>query len=262
MTNKEKIDYLLIDLRELENLIGSMKEVDFYPASFFNQSFQLTHKIFTELHSLENAQIEALRQQMEEHQRLIDSLQQTQPVVEPVIAPKEEEIKIEPAATFDPEPVEETEEIVEPTTEIEEETETEPEVTEENPMPTDETSEPEPKVVLEEEKEEPAPMTETNHPAEGHQKTILADKSSVSLNDILERKNLSDFRKAFSLNDRFRFRRELFGGNEDKMNQAINDLNDITSYEGSVEYLYNVLKWNIEDESVTDFLKLLEKRFS
>jgi hypothetical protein len=81
-------------------------------------------------------------------------------------------------------------------------------------------------------------------------KTILADKSSISLNDILEKKNLSDFRKAFSLNDRFRFRRELFGGNEEKMNKAISDLNDLSSYEESVTYLNKVLNWNIEDASV------------
>ena len=197
MTNKEIIDYLLIDLRELENLIGSMKEMDFYPASFLNQSFQLTHKIFTELHSLENSQLETLRQQMEEHQRLIDSIQHSQPLTEPVTEEKAKEEEIE-----------------------------------------------KPTVV-------PEPMHST-----------VPDKTGVSLNDILEKKNLSDFRKAFSLNDRFRFRRELFGGNEEKMNQAIAALNDISSYEASVEYLYNVLKWNIEDDSVADFLKLLEKRFS
>ncbi|MCS3064474.1 hypothetical protein NXX40_20010 [Parabacteroides distasonis] len=57
----------------------------------------------------------------------------------------------------------------------------------------------------------------------------------------MEKKNLSDFRKAFSLNDRFRFRRELFGGNEEKMNKAISDLNDLSSYEESVTYLNKVL---------------------
>ena len=90
---------------------------------------------------------------------------------------------------------------------------------------------------------------------------VTSEKQSVFLSDILEKKNLSDFRKAFSLNDRFRFRRELFGGNEEKMNKAITDLNDIHSYEESVTYLNNELKWNIEDEAVADFIKLLEKRF-
>lgn len=84
----------------------------------------------------------------------------------------------------------------------------------------------------------------------------------VSLNDALERKNLSDFRKAFSLNDRFRFRRELFDGDEEKMSRAIADLNGIHSYEESVAYLTTALNWNPEDAPVADFIKLLEKRFS
>lgn len=47
-----------------------------------------------------------------------------------------------------------------------------------------------------------------------------------------------------------------------KMNKAISDLNDLSSYEESVTYLNKVLNWNIEDASVADFIKLLEKRFS
>ena len=92
-------------------------------------------------------------------------------------------------------------------------------------------------------------------------KVIPAERPGLFLNDLLEKKNFSDFRKAFSLNDRFRFRRELFGGDEARMNKVINDLNDLHSYEDSVTYLNNELKWNIEDEAVADFIKLLEKRF-
>lgn len=45
MANKEKIDYLLIDIRELEKLVAGMRDAEIYPASFFNQTFQLTHKV-------------------------------------------------------------------------------------------------------------------------------------------------------------------------------------------------------------------------
>ena len=83
-----------------------------------------------------------------------------------------------------------------------------------------------------------------------------------SLNDLLERKNLSDFRKAFSLNDRFRFRRELFGGSEELMNQVIADLNEIRSYDASVAYIQKVLQGSGEESAVADFLQLIEKRFA
>jgi hypothetical protein len=86
-------------------------------------------------------------------------------------------------------------------------------------------------------------------------------KPSVSLNEVLEKKNLSDFRKAFSLNDRFLFRKELFGGDEAKMNKVIADLNEIPSYEASVQYLRDQQDWDTENATVAAFFKLLEKRF-
>ena len=219
MANKEKIDYLLIDIRELEKLVAGMRDAEIYPASFFNQTFQLTHKVLKELHTLEEFQLEALRKQMEEHQRLIDSI----PVSKPLQMPE-----VQPAPEVSP-----TIEVVQ----VQEPVVEEPIVVE----PIVEKVIPEEKIV---------------------QETIPLKEIEISLNDILEKKNLSDFRKAFSLNDRFRFRRELFGGNEEKMNKAISDLNDLSSYEESVTYLNKVLNWNIEDASVADFIKLLEKRFS
>lgn len=200
MANKEKIDYMLLDIRQLETLIAGMRDAEVYPVSFFSQAFDLTHKILNDLHSLESAQVDALRAQMEAHQALIGSLP-------------------EPAAAVATEPEEAA-----------------------------------PKV------EEPAAVVEPE-PKDVPPKTVMADKQGVSLSDMLEKRNLSDFRKALSLNDRFRFRRELFGGDDEKMNKAIADLNDISSYEESVAYLNDELKWNVEDEAVADFLKLLEKRF-
>lgn len=184
-------------------MIAGMRDAEIYPASFFGETFQRTHKILKQLHSLEEHQIEALRKQMEEHQRLIASI---------------------PVRTFSPEP----------------------EIPASTSSPKPEVIEV--KVVVE---EEPVRQEEP----------IAIEKPKISLNEILEKQNLSDFRKAFSLNDRFHFRRELFGGDEEKMNKAIADLNDLRSYEESVTYLNNVLYWNVENASVADFIKLLEKRF-
>jgi hypothetical protein len=76
----------------------------------------------------------------------------------------------------------------------------------------------------------------------------------------VQEKNLPDIRKAFSLNDRFRFRRELFGGNEGQMNKVMTKLNGIRSYEEAIAYLRDELEWNMEDEVVVDFVAFLEKR--
>ncbi|MDR1344922.1 MAG: hypothetical protein LBJ39_06170 [Tannerellaceae bacterium] len=112
---------------------------------------------------------------------------------------------------------------------------------------------------------EPAPATPPSpapSPAPTHTvDAMIAGKQTVSLNDALEKIKLSDFRKAFSLNDRFHFRQELFGGDEAKMNKAITDLNDIRSYEESVAYLNKSQNWDMKNAVVAGFLALLEKRF-
>lgn len=192
MENKEKIDYLLSDIKELEKLVAEIRDTDLYPVSFFNQTFELSYKIINELHSLETDQVEMLRKQMEEHQKRIQSIPLKEATVLPDVTP------VPPA---------------------------EPEVKEEMPTVT------------------------------------VPEKTGISLNEVLEKQHLSDFRKAFSLNDRFRFRRELFGGDEARMNKAITELNDIHSYEASINYIQNELKWNPEDLAAADFIKLLEKRF-
>lgn len=229
MANKEKIDYLLLDLKELETLIAGMRDAEVYPVSFFSQTFNLTHKVLNDLHSLETAQIEMLREQMEAHQALIQSLPNPAAAPMPIVPEVQEE------------PVAETVIVREPEVKVE-------------------VKEPVREIIIEK-PEIIAPSAKPEKPAEAPHKTITTEKQGVFLSDLLEKKNLSDFRKAFSLNDRFRFRRELFGGDEEKMNKAITDLNDIHSYEESVAYLNNELKWNIEDEAVADFIKLLEKRF-
>ena len=197
MANKEKIDYLLLDIQKLETMVAKTRDAEIYPVSFFNQSFELAHNILKGLHALETLQIEQLRKQMEEHQMLIDSIP---------------DIVTSSIRT----------EVVMPPSSVEVVSETQSEKTE---------------------------------------KPISNERTGLFLNDLLEKNNLTGFRKAFCLNDRFRFRRELFGGDEERMNKAINELNELHSYEDSISYLNDELKWNIEDEAVADFIKLLEKRF-
>lgn len=261
MANKEKIDYLLLDLKELETLIAGMRDAEVYPVSFFSQTFNLTHKVLNDLHSLEAAQIEMLRKQMEAHQALIQSLPTTTPIPVPVAAEPEivpvEEKPAEPQPVIQPEPVVKTEPIIQPEPVAVEQEQAAP-VRQEPIQPEPVHQEP---VRQEPIRQDPVPAKEPQKQPEVSHKTSTNEKQGLFLNDLLEKKNLSDFRKAFSLNDRFRFRRELFGGDESKMNKAIADLNEIHSYEESVTYLNNELKWNIEDEAVADFIKLLEKRF-
>ena len=268
MANKEKIDYLLLDIRELERLVAGMRNAEVYPVSFFGQTFDLTHKILKDLHTLETVQIETLRKQMEEHQALIQSIPpsvavpeqtvQESPIMVPVPIPP-------PTKPTVQEPEVKQTETVEIVTEVpqKEMPAKEPLITKTTPVMSlaVETKQEIPAEKKFTGKPESSPVEKPESRVEVPVKGISTERSGLFLNDLLEKKNLSDFRKAFSLNDRFRFRRELFGGDEARMNKTINDLNALHSYEDSVAYLNNELKWNIEDEAVADFIKLLEKRF-
>ena len=88
---KQGKNRLSIDRYQGAGEVGSRNEGrGNYPASFFNQTFQLTHKVLKELHTLEEFQLEALRKQMEEHQRLIDSIPVSKPLQMPEVQPAPE----------------------------------------------------------------------------------------------------------------------------------------------------------------------------
>lgn len=83
-----------------------------------------------------------------------------------------------------------------------------------------------------------------------------------SLDKKFEKKTLSDLKKAFTLNDRFRFCRELFSSNENLMNQTFSELNNIESYSDSIAYIKEHFDWNLEEEVAIEFISMIEKRFN
>ena len=69
-------------------------------------------------------------------------------------------------------------------------------------------------------------------------------------------------RHAISLNDSFRFSRDLFGGNTDLMNRVIEQISVMSSYKTAVAFLSSKVELNEEKEAVNDFLELLKKYFN
>lgn len=106
-------------------------------------------------------------------------------------------------------------------------------------------------------KPEPVPSpTPAPQPIE----TPVVEKTTASLADVFERQQLSDFRKAFSLNDRFRYQKELFDGDEARMNAAIDDLNRLSTHAEVLDYIHRTLEEKKDNPALADFIKLLEKR--
>lgn len=63
--------------------------------------------------------------------------------------------------------------------------------------------------------------------------------------------------KAFTLNDRFRFRRELFAGDDEDFHETLKLLADMDSYAEACDYLYNDMMWDRSDPVVKEFMDIV-----
>ena len=91
--------------------------------------------------------------------------------------------------------------------------------------------------------------------------TLTEANQHPTIKDAIDKKKVADIRKAFSLNDRFLYRKELFGGSEEAMNKVVTILNNRQSLDESIQFLEQKLHWNLNDPIVKDFVKKLEMRF-
>ena len=114
----------------------------------------------------------------------------------------------------------------------------------------------------EEEEEEEGKKEESAIVEEPVVETVVKEEEpkSVVLGESL--KLSAGLRHAISLNDSFRFSRELFGGNTDLMNRVIEQISVMSSYKTAVAFLSSKVELNEEKEAVNDFLELLKKYFN
>lgn len=96
------------------------------------------------------------------------------------------------------------------------------------------------------------PLVETVVKEEEPKSAVLGESLKLS----------AGLRHAISLNDSFRFSRELFGGNIDLMNRVIEQISVMSSYKTAVAFLSSKVELNEEKEAVNDFLELLKKYFN
>ncbi|MBO7317114.1 MAG: hypothetical protein J6U43_00125 [Bacteroidales bacterium] len=87
------------------------------------------------------------------------------------------------------------------------------------------------------------------------------DNDTITVGELMSVRQAKELRKAFSLNDRFRFRRELFGNNDVNMNETLNLIDAMSDYNEAVEYLVQDLGWSLDEPVVQEFLQLIERHF-
>lgn len=88
-------------------------------------------------------------------------------------------------------------------------------------------------------------------------------RDSVVITPILgERiRPVNDLRCSISLNDSFRFSRELFGGDNELMNRVISQISEMSSLDAAIAFLLSKVNVGEENEALLDFQELLKKYF-
>lgn len=71
-----------------------------------------------------------------------------------------------------------------------------------------------------------------------------------------------DLRKSFSLNDYYRFRRELFQGDEAAMNTVLDHIQELKTTSEVRAFLFDQLDWDKNSDDVKDFLEIVNNLFA
>lgn len=87
------------------------------------------------------------------------------------------------------------------------------------------------------------------------------DSEPLRLDEKLQRSRSKDLKSAFSLNDTFRFRRELFGNSAAEMTDALHMVEAMHSFDEAEDYFYGDLGWDHESDDVKEFMAIIENHF-
>jgi DNA primase len=86
-------------------------------------------------------------------------------------------------------------------------------------------------------------------------------KADEDISDILKTKPLADLSDAIGINDRFLFIREIFDGNKDAYNQAINRLNSSENIKDARAVIMSYTGGNLENEAIKQLFDLVKRKF-
>lgn len=84
----------------------------------------------------------------------------------------------------------------------------------------------------------------------------------IKVDELLSRREARDLRRAFTLNDKFRFRRELFGSNDALFGQVLTRLSELEDMPEAESYLYDYLGLDPDNDDVKDFVAIVANHFA
>lgn len=104
-----------------------------------------------------------------------------------------------------------------------------------------------------------APLAEPVPPVEPAAPDAVKQVSPILAERI---KPATDLRHAISLNDSFRFVRELFAGDATRMNEVVRRVGEAPSLDKALDIFLSEVHPDEENEAAADFKELLKKYFS
>ncbi len=217
-------------LAEIQKLV---KEIDSYTVSY------------SSLSTVPTIELDILRQKTSTLYDLLtqvkNSPEETPSKVEEVVEEQTEQPKTEEIQTV--------EEVTEPISEPEgkeEEVPQEPEILFE---------------VDEKQLETPTEPQKAETPEPERKQEIFAPKQAADLGSKLGMTPIKEIMSAIGINDRFRFRLELFNKDQELFVRTVGILNDCKSFSDALAYLQKNFDWDYEKKEVEEFLQIVERRF-
>ena len=171
------------------------------------------------------------------------------------------------AADEEPQPEPEVTVVVDDEPEVVVEVVPEPEPAEQPEAEPQPEPEPEPESIEEEATAQEAADAESEPEIAADAEPVTADDFTtiddepVRLDEALQRNMIKDLHHAFSLNDRFRYRRELFGNSDQVMEETLNHIESMATFDEAENYFYNDLEWEYDSPEVADFMVIIKNYF-
>ncbi len=82
-----------------------------------------------------------------------------------------------------------------------------------------------------------------------------------TVEERLARERARDIFRAFSINDKFRFTRELFRGSEQEFSDTLATISAMSDFAEAEEYFYDDLCWDPSDADVESFMEIVKRHF-
>lgn len=267
MGKKDFLNVILRDIKELGLITEGMKEMDKVPTVMQDLAMAKVQNIFDALKSINDTDSNVTEVQLE----------RTTSVVEKNMVERQEtkiyegNVSVEPESKVQPVEPEISVHNVEPEPETvgrmaEEQKAIEPQMPKTEPK---ETTQPKPD--LHQPAQSEVKSSQKNASASSKQTTNdkfnvgvrLVNDTVSSASKKVEGKFIKSIRKSLNLNDTFRYRKALFGGNQELMTQTIDALDSMSTLAQAKSYMAENFDWREADaEAVADFTSLVEARFS